>query len=132
MLRSSSRLTLTSGIEPHSEADDDDPAALPQRAQAVGEAIAADRIEHHVDAAVGAPASAWSFQAASERSTSSAPASRATRSLASVETTAIVRAPEPLRHLQRRGPDAAGGAVHQHRLALGERPRSLSAKYAVW
>ena len=68
---------------------------------------------------------AWSFQAPSERTTSSAPASRATRSFSSLETTAIVRRAEALGDLQRRGPDAAGGAVHEHRLALGQPPAEL-------
>ena len=36
------------------EADDDEPPVLAQRAQAVGEAIAADGVEHDVDAAAGA------------------------------------------------------------------------------
>src|SRR4051812_42147991 len=36
---------------PAGEADDDDAAALAQRAEAVGEAVAADGIEHDVDPA---------------------------------------------------------------------------------
>ena len=53
MLFSSSRLTRTSGIEPPVKPTTTSAAALAQRAQAVGEAVAADRVEHDVDAAAG-------------------------------------------------------------------------------
>ena len=53
MLLSSRRLTLTSGIEPPVKPTTTSAAALAQRAQAVGEAVAADRVEHDVDAAAG-------------------------------------------------------------------------------
>src|SRR3954465_9689868 len=74
-----------------------------------------------------------SFHGPSERKTSSAPARRATSSFSSPATTAHAPAPtplpaagaprapppsQPLGPLQRRRPDAARGAVDEHRLAL--------------
>ena len=51
MLLSSSRLTLTSGMPwPAGEADDEQPALGAEHAQRVGEHVAADDVEDHVDA----------------------------------------------------------------------------------
>ena len=74
------------------EADHNHASSSFERAQAVGETIAADRVQHDIDA-TAVSSSACSRQGPSERTTSSAPASRATRSFSSLETTAIVDAP---------------------------------------
>ena len=106
------------------EADHHDAPVLAQRAQAVGEAVAADRVEHDVDAAA-VSSTTCSRHGPSERTTSSAPASRATCSFSSLETTATVVGAEALRDLERGGADAAGGAVDEHALALRQAAAQL-------
>ena len=89
-------------VDPHlgdraaGEADDDRTPALAQRAQAVGEAIAADRVEDHVDAAARELLRLVLPRAIASARPRRRPASRATRSFSSLDTTAIVLAPSPL------------------------------------
>ena len=106
------------------EADHDDPAALAQRAQAVGEAVAADRVEHDVDAAAGEllglvlprPVGAHDLVGAGLAGDPLLLVARDDRDRPRAEA---------LGDLERGGPDAAGGAVHEHRLALRQAPAQL-------
>src|SRR5579884_3940684 len=75
---------------------------------------------------------AWSFQGPSERTTSSAPASRATRSFSSPETTPIVRAPRPFATCRVAVPTPPAAPWTSTQSPSASRPRSFSAKYAVW
>ncbi len=74
----------------------------------------------------------WSFQGPSERTTSSAPASRAIRSFSSLETTAIVRAPRPFATCSDAVPTPPAAPCTSTVSPSASRPRSFSAKYAVW
>ena len=125
MLFSSRRLTLTSGIEPPVKPTTTQPPVRVQRAQAVGEAVAADRVEIDVGAAERLD---LVLPGPSERTTSSAPGvARHLLLLVAGDDRDRARA-EALGHLQRRGADAARGAVHEHRLALGQPPAGDAAR----
>ena len=106
------------------EADDDDAAALAQRAQAVGEAVAADRVEHQVDAAAGELLRLVLPGAVGAHDVVGAGLVRDARLRLGRDDGDRPRA-EPARDLQRGGADAAGGAVHEHPLALGDPPARL-------
>ena len=114
---------MTSGIEPLGEADDDDAAVLAQRAQAVGEAVAADRVEHDVDAArtlddLLAPRPVGAHDVVGAR------VARDLLLLVARDDGDRRRA-EALGDLERRGADAARRAVDEHALALGQAPAQL-------
>ena len=120
-------------VDPHlgdraaGEADDDRAPALAQRAQAVGEAVAADRVEDDVDAAAGELLGL----VLPRRRRSARPRRRRRRApplLLVAGDDGDRPRPQPLGDLQRRRADAAGGAVDEHGLALGSRPRSFSEK----
>ena len=112
------------GDRPAGEADDDCAPALAQRAQAVGEAIAADRVEDDVDAA------------ARELLRLVLPRPVRAHDLvgAGVARHLLLRVarhdgdrlrPQPLGDLQRRRADPAGGPMDEDGLALGEPPAEL-------
>ena len=75
---------------------------------------------------------ASSFHGPSERSTSSAPASRAIRSFSSVDTIAIVRAPSPLATCSEAVPTPPAAPCTSTVSPAARRPRLTSEKYAVW
>ena len=94
VLLSSSRLTLTSGIEPPVKPTTTTrPPSRSERRLSVKRSPPTGSITTSTPPPESSLAS--SFHAPSERTTSSALASRATCSFSSLETTAIVRAPRP-------------------------------------
>ena len=94
-------------------------AALAQRAQAVGEAVAADRVEHDVDAAAGGLLGLVLPRAVGAQHLVGAGLARHALLLVAGDDREHAAA-EALGDLDRGGPDAAGGAVHEHGLALLE------------
>ena len=106
------------------EADDDRAPVAAQRAQAVREAVAADGIEHDVDTAARELLRRVLPVAVGAQDLVGARLARDLLLLVGRDDRERAR-PEPLRHLQRRRPDAAGRAVHEHRLALGQAPAQL-------
>ena len=73
-----------------------------------------------------------SFHGPSERTTSSAPAARATRSFSSEDTTANVRAPRPLAICSTAVPTPPAAPCTSTLSPSARRPRNFSEKYAVW
>ena len=121
MLLSSSRLTLHRRDLPAGEADDEQPALAGQAAQRVGEPVAADRVDDDVDARAAGqllrPRRGSRRRARPRRRRRRAPP----RPSPAIETTAIDAGAERRGQLDGRGADAAGGAVHEHRLARLQR-----------
>ena len=129
MLLSSRRLTFTSGIAPAVKPTTT--ARPPSRSE---RRLSVKRSPPTGSMTTSAPPSslAWSFHGPSERSTSSAPASRATCSFSSLETTAMVRAPSPLATWSEAVPTPPAAPCTSTVSPSARRPRSFSAKYAVW
>ena len=128
---SSSRLTLTSGIEPPVKPTTTTrPPSLSERRLSVNRSPptgSSTRSTPPPDSSL-----AWSFHGPSLRTTSSAPASRATRSFSSVDTTAIVRAPRPLAIWRVAVPTPPAAPWTSTVSPSSRRPRVTSEKYAVW
>ena len=118
MLLSSSRLTLTSGMPGAGrEADDEQPALGAQRAQGVGEHVAAHHVEHDVRALAAGELEHRVLEAVEQhRLVGTGPRGEG-RLLLGAGHRDDARA-EALGHLDGRGADTPGRAVHDDRLAL--------------
>ena len=114
-------------VDPHlgdraaGEADHDDAPVGAQRAQAVGEALAADGVEHHVHAAAGERLGLVLPGAVGAQHVVGARRARHLLLLVAGDDRDRARA-EAGGDLQRRGADPAGGPVHEHGLALPQAP----------
>ncbi len=109
------------------EAHHDDASVLAQRAQAVGEAIAAHRVEHHVDAPIGDRLGL--VLPGTIRAHHVVGAGLFGHALLLIARDHRDRArAEPLRDLQRGCAHASCGAVHEHRLPLLQAPAHRQRK----
>ena len=123
----------TSGIEPPVKPTTTDAPAVGQRAQAVGEAVAADRVEHDVDArAAGQLLGLVLPGAVGAHDLVGAGLARHALLLVARDDGDRARA-DALGDLDRRGADAAGRAVDEHASRPRcSRPRVTSENHAVW
>ncbi len=122
VLRSSSRLTLTSGMEPPVKPTTTTRPSSASDAQRVGEAVAADRVEHQVDPAARellrllAPVGVGADDLVGAR------VARDLLLLVRGDDGDHLRGAEALGDLDGGGADPAGRAVHEHLVALGDPP----------
>jgi hypothetical protein len=126
-LLSSKRFTRTSGIEPPVKPTTTTrPSSRNERRLSVKRSPPTGSITTSTPPPLSS--FAWSFQGPSERTTPSAPASRATRSLSSVETTAIARAPRPFATCSAAVPTPPAAPCTSTVSPSRRRPRIFSAK----
>jgi len=125
-LRNSSRLTDTLGIEPSVK-----PITTSRPSGASARTLSSKR-EPPTGSKITFAGPASLRQSPSLRTTSSAPASRATRSFSSVETTATTRAPRPLPTWIAAVPVPPAAPCTSSVSPVRSAARRASAKWAVW